>query len=216
MLKLFQKKKVRRKKSNMKIKVKRFIAFIIDIFIVSIISEALSNVSFINIYKDKYIETYSEYQKVYDEFVDNKITLEKYNSNVIHYNYELSKLSIISNSIYIVIFIAYFVGINCLYEGQTLGKKLMNIKIVGENDNKISAWIYLLRTILITGIFGTFLLTISILIFKENMYYNFSYIIGLIQYIFQLIVGISIVVNKNGKGLHDLICKTKVIELKTK
>lgn len=200
----------------MKIKVKRFIAFIIDIFIVSIISEALSNVSFINIYKDKYIETYSEYQKVYDEFVDSKITLEKYNSNVIHYNYELSKLSIISNSIYIVIFIAYFVGINCLYEGQTLGKKLMNIKIVGENDNKISAWIYLLRTILITGIFGTFLLTISILIFKENMYYNFSYTIGLIQYIFQLIVGISIVVNKNGKGLHDLICKTKVIELKTK
>ena len=200
----------------MKIKVKRFIAFISDIFIVSIISEALSNVSFINIYKDKYIETYSEYQKVYDEFVDSKITLEKYNSNVIHYNYELSKLSIISNSIYIVIFIAYFVGINCLYEGQTLGKKLMNIKIVGENDNKISAWIYLLRTILITGIFGTFLLTISILIFKENMYYNFSYIIGLIQYIFQLIVGISIVVNKNGKGLHDLICKTKVIELKTK
>ena len=197
----------------MKLKIKRFIAFIIDIFIVSIISEALSNVSFINIYKDQYIETYGEYQEIYDEFSNEDITLEEYNNKVIYYNYELSKLSIISNSIYIIIFLAYFVGFNCLYGGQTLGKKLMNIKIVSKNNNKISAWIYLLRTILITGILGTFLLTISVLIFKENAYYNFSYIIGLLQYILQLIVGISIMVNKNGKGLHDWICKTKVIEI---
>ena len=68
MLKLYQNKKIRRQKNNMKIKIKRFIAFIIDIFIVSIISEALSNVDFINIYKDQYIETYGKYQEIYDEF----------------------------------------------------------------------------------------------------------------------------------------------------
>lgn len=197
----------------MKLKIKRFIAFIIDIFIVSIISEALSNVSFINIYKDQYIETYGEYQEIYDEFSNENITLEEYNNKVIYYNYELSKLSIISNSIFIIIFIAYFVGTNCLYEGQTLGKKLMNIKIVNENNKKVSAWIYLLRTILITGISGTFLLIISVLIFKEDLFYTLSYIICLLQYISQLIIGISIIVNKNGKGLHDWICKTKVIEL---
>ena len=197
----------------MKLKIKRFIAFIIDIFIVSIISEALSNVSFINIYKDQYIETYGEYQEIYDEFSNENITLEEYNNQVIYYNYELSKLSIISNSIFIIIFIAYFVGANCLYEGQTLGKKLMNIKIVNENNKKVSAWIYLLRTILITGISGTFLLIISVLIFKEDLFYTLSYIICLLQYISQLIIGISIIVNKNGKGLHDWICKTKVIEL---
>lgn len=197
----------------MKLKIKRFIAFIIDIFIVSIISEALSNVSFINIYKDQYIETYGEYQEIYDELSNENITLEEYNNKVIYYNYELSKLSIISNSIFIIIFIAYFVGANCLYEGQTLGKKLMNIKIVNENNKKVSAWIYLLRTILITGISGTFLLIISVLIFKEDLFYTLSYIICLLQYISQLIIGISIIVNKNGKGLHDWICKTKVIEL---
>lgn len=197
----------------MKLKIKRFIAFIIDIFIVSIISEALSNVSFINIYKDQYIETYGEYQEIYDEFSNENITLEEYNNKVIYYNYELSKLSIISNSIFIIIFIAYFVGTNCLYDGQTLGKKLMNIKIVNENNKKVSAWIYLLRTILITGISGTFLLIISVLIFKEDLFYTLSYIICLLQYISQLIIGISIIVNKNGKGLHDWICKTKVIEL---
>ena len=197
----------------MKLKIKRFIAFIIDIFIVSIISEALSNVSFINIYKDQYIETYGEYQEIYDEFSNENITLEEYNNKVIYYNYELSKLSIISNSIFIIIFIAYFVGANCLYEGQTLGKKLMNIKIVNENNKKVSAWIYFLRTILITGISGTFLLIISVLIFKEDLFYTLSYIICLLQYISQLIIGISIIVNKNGKGLHDWICKTKVIEL---
>ena len=64
----------------MKLKIKRFIAFIIDIFIVSIISETLSTVSFINIYKDQYIETYDEYQEIYEEFSNEDITLEEYNT----------------------------------------------------------------------------------------------------------------------------------------
>ena len=132
---------------------------------------------------------------------------------MIYYNFELSKLSSISNTIYMIIFLSYFVGINCLYEGQTIGKKIMNIKIVSENNIKINGWIYLLRTLLITGIFSTFLLTISTMILNKETYYSFSYIIGLIQYIFQLVVCISILLNKNGKGLHDVICKTKVVEL---
>lgn len=197
----------------MKPKIKRFIAFIIDIFIVSIISETLSSINFINIYKEDYKEKYYEYEKIYDSFLEEEISINEYNEKVIYYNFELSKLSSISNTIYMIIFLSYFVGINCLYEGQTIGKKIMNIKIVSENNIKINGWIYLLRTLLITGIFSTFLLTISTIILNKETYYSFSYIIGLIQYIFQLVVCISILLNKNGKGLHDVICKTKVVEL---
>ncbi len=197
----------------MKLKIKRFIAFIIDIFIVSIISETLSSINFINIYKEDYKEKYYEYEKIYDSFLEEEISINEYNEKVIYYNFELSKLSSISNTIYMIIFLSYFVGINCLYEGQTIGKKIMNIKIVSENNIKINGWIYLLRTLLITGIFSTFLLTISTMILNKETYYSFSYIIGLIQYIFQLVVCISILLNKNGKGLHDVICKTKVVEL---
>ncbi len=197
----------------MKPKIKRFIAFIIDIFIVSIISETLSSINFINIYKEDYKEKYYEYEKIYDSFLEEEISINEYNEKVIYYNFELSKLSSISNTIYMIIFLSYFVGINCLYEGQTIGKKIMNIKIVSENNIKINGWIYLLRTLLITGIFSTFLLTISTMILNKETYYSFSYIIGLIQYIFQLVVCISILLNKNGKGLHDVICKTKVVEL---
>lgn len=197
----------------MKPKIKRFIAFIIDIFIVSIISETLSSINFINIYKEDYKEKYYEYEKIYDSFLEEEISINEYNEKVIYYNFELSKLSSISNTIYMIIFLSYFVGINCLYEGQTIGKKIMNIKIVSENNIKINGWIYLLRTLLITGIFSTFLLTISTMILNKEIYYSFSYIIGLIQYIFQLVVCISILLNKNGKGLHDVICKTKVVEL---
>lgn len=197
----------------MKLKIKRFIAFIIDIFIVSIISETLSSINFINIFKEDYKEKYYEYEKIYDSFLEEEISINEYNEKVIYYNFELSKLSSISNTIYMIIFLSYFVGINCLYEGQTIGKKIMNIKIVSENNIKINGWIYLLRTLLITGIFSTFLLTISTMILNKETYYSFSYIIGLIQYIFQLVVCISILLNKNGKGLHDVICKTKVVEL---
>ena len=56
----------------MKLKIKRFIAFIIDIFIVSIISETLSSINFINIYKEDYKEKYYEYEKIYDSFLEEK------------------------------------------------------------------------------------------------------------------------------------------------
>ena len=197
----------------MKLKLKRFIAFTIDIFIVSIICEALSTMNFINIYRDDYLKTYNEYQEIYDSFENNQITLDQYNENVIYYNYELSKDNIISYIIYIVIFTSYFVGLNCLYNGQTLGKKLMNIKIESKNNKKLNAWAYILRTILLTGIFGTFVLLILVFILKEKAYYDVSFIISLLQYILQLIICITTLLNKEGRGLHDIICKTKVVDL---
>lgn len=197
----------------MKLKLKRFIAFTIDIFIVSIICEALSTMNFINIYRDDYLKTYNEYQEIYDSFENNQITLDQYNENVIYYNYELSKDNIISYIIYIVIFTSYFVGLNCLYDGQTLGKKLMNIKIESKNNKKLNAWTYILRTILLTGIFGTFVLLILVFILKEKAYYDASFIISLLQYILQLIICITTLLNKEGRGLHDIICKTKVVDL---
>ena len=197
----------------MKLKLKRFIAFTIDIFIVSIICEALSTMNLINIYRDDYLKTYNEYQEIYDSFENNQITLDQYNENVIYYNYELSKDNIISYIIYIVIFTSYFVGLNCLYDGQTLGKKLMNIKIESKNNKKLNAWTYILRTILLTGIFGTFVLLILVFILKEKAYYDVSFIISLLQYILQLIICITTLLNKEGRGLHDIICKTKVVDL---
>ena len=197
----------------MKLKLKRFIAFTIDIFIVSIICETLSTMNFINIYRDDYLKTYNEYQEIYDSFENNQITLDQYNENVIYYNYELSKDNIISYIIYIVIFTSYFVGLNCLYDGQTLGKKLMNIKIESKNNKKLNAWTYILRTILLTGIFGTFVLLILVFILKEKAYYDASFIISLLQYILQLIICITTLLNKEGRGLHDIICKTKVVDL---
>ena len=197
----------------MKLKLKRFIAFTINIFIVSIICEALSTTNFINIYRDDYLKTYNEYQEIYDSFENNQITLDQYNENVIYYNYELSKDNIISYIIYIVIFTSYFVGLNCLYDGQTLGKKLMNIKIESKNNKKLNAWAYILRTILLTGIFGTFVLLILVFILKEKAYYDVSFIISLLQYILQLIICITTLLNKEGRGLHDIICKTKVVDL---
>ena len=197
----------------MKLKLKRFIAFTIDIFIVSIICEGLSTMNFINIYRDDYLKTYNEYQEIYDSFENNQITLDQYNENVIYYNYELSKDNIISYIIYIVIFTSYFVGLNCLYDGQTLGKKLMNIKIESKNNKKLNAWTYILRTILLTGIFGTFVLLILVFILKEKAYYDVSFIISLLQYILQLIICITTLLNKEGRGLHDIICKTKVVDL---
>ena len=196
----------------MKKLLKRLVAFIIDMFIVIIISEALSSIDFINIYKDEYQEEYAQYIELYNDALEEKVTLEEYNEKAINYNYNLGKLSIISSVIYIVITISYFVGFNCLYQGQTIGKKITRIRIVSSKDSNVKIWQYILRTIFLTGIFSNIVLILSVLFVNENVYYNISYLINIFEYILQLVIVITIILNKNGRGLHDIICQTTVVE----
>ncbi len=196
----------------MKKLLKRLVAFIIDMFIVIIISETLSRIDFINIYKDKYQEEYAQYIELYNDALEEKVTLEEYNEKAVTYNYNLGKLSIISSTIYIVITISYFVGFNCLYQGQTIGKRILRIRIISSKDSNVRLWQYILRIVLLTGIFSNVVLILSVLFMNENIYYNISYFVNVFEYILQLVIIITTIINKNGRGLHDIICQTTVVE----
>lgn len=196
----------------MKKLLKRLVAFIIDMFIVIIISETLSRIDFINIYKDKYQEEYAQYIELYNDALEEKVTLEEYNEKAVTYNYNLGKLSIISSTIYIVITISYFVGFNCLYQGQTIGKRILRIRIISSKDSNVRLWQYILRIVLLTGIFSNVVLILSVLFMNENIYYNISYFVNVFEYILQLVIIITTIINKNGIGLHDIICQTTVVE----
>ena len=134
----------------MKIVIKRFVAYAIDILIVSMISSLITSNTLINKDFKKYMDTYEKYEEVVDKYEDDKEALndaleyeaitddeydikleelnETFDKDNVNYNYKLIKLSIVSTIVSILVILLYFVVIQYYFNGQTVGKKIMKLK----------------------------------------------------------------------------------------
>lgn len=103
-----------------------------------------------------------------------------------------------------------------IYEGQTIGKKAIGIKIVKANGEKATLINYVLRYITILIIEGnTYVVTFSgIAFFFINQYYDkASQLNGILTGIFALSALIAFF-HKDRRAIHDFIGGTKVINIK--
>lgn len=103
-----------------------------------------------------------------------------------------------------------------IYEGQTIGKKAIGIKIVKANGEKATLINYVLRYITILFIEGnTYVVTFSgIAFFFINQYYDkASQLNGILTGIFALSALIAFF-HKDRRAIHDFIGGTKVINIK--
>lgn len=193
------------------------------------------NIDLINSYKDNKLTT-KEYQKIIKDnpkyekllkkyYKDDKLSKKNYNKLQKEYKetilkdykktyYKLDKYSIIYNISYVVVTILYFVFFNLITDGVTLGKKLTRLKIVNNNNkNKKIKWpTYLLRSIMLYQIIYYLAKVIFINILGINEYYTISNIIYDIHTYLLFIIIALITIRKDERGLHDIICETKVIE----
>ena len=244
---------------------KRFLAYLIDLFIVSIISSCIMVIPFINVNRDDYNKNYKKYNELYnnynkfsqdlaDYYDDNKLDNDEYEklisdnkdySNIVskyykdgklsekNYNklsddvnevfedkyksiyYKLSKYSVIGNIVQVIAIFAYFVGINLLTKGQTVGKKIMKLKIVSNKDSssKVSALSYFIRTLVLYNPIYYLALTVGVYVFSSNDFYNWALIWSNIKNYLDIIIIIMIVIRLDGRGLHDLLAGTRVIVL---
>ena len=195
---------------------KRLIAYLLDTLFVYLLISLISSIRIINPTYEKYEESYESYSEIIESFYNEEITAEemvKLNKDNL---YDLSKYSISSNVVIIVVIFAYFGLFQKYNNGQTLGKKIMKIKVVSNNDNEVSLGRYILRIlpmyyIFIGNVLAVFLNTLALFIFKSNL---FIYVNAFTTYLF-LIIGIISFVMMNKKqdnlGLHDILAKTKVV-----
>lgn len=103
-----------------------------------------------------------------------------------------------------------------IYEGQTIGKKAIGIKIVKANGEKATLINYILRYLTILIIEGnTYVVTFSgIAFFFINQYYDkASQLNGILTGVFALSALIAFF-HKDRRAIHDFIGGTKVINIK--
>lgn len=187
--------------------IKRLSAFLIDSLILSAI------ISFITIgFKLDTGDISEQLSSVMEQYENNEITVEEYSDNVLELNYELQKSTLVVNVLEVVLYIGYFIIFGYLNKGQTLGKKLCKIKVVNKDGNSPSIWNMIVRSLFIYGI-STLLFSTIFVNILDNKVFVYSYIIvNYVEAIFIMICFFMILYKKDGRGLHDILAKTYVIE----
>ena len=195
-------------------KIKRLFAYIIDIMIVGFVVSALANIDVINPYINGYLESYENFsEKLSSINGENAYEVISSDEFILQYKNTL-KYSAYSTGISFVCYILYFVGFQKWNKNQTVGKKLMKLKIINkDNSDNVNVWQYLIRTLILYNlIFGSINVCLSLWL-NNKLFFTMSMIVSIIGYVITYLCYAMILFRKDGKGLHDLISKTEVVEV---
>ena len=203
------------KKSSTDIKAmfsQRVLAFLIDLFILSIITSLITMFIPIN---DTATKLYEEQNRVLEGYVEGTVPMEEYVNQMIDLGYDISKQTVIISIVSIVISLLYYVVYPCYNNGQTFGKKLMKIKIKKTNDKELSMNDLLIRSMINNSVLVSIINVILVLFLSKDLYLSTSSLVGVIQYIVLIISLIMIAFTKNAQGLHDKVVHTEVVMVNT-
>ena len=190
---------------------KRISAYLLDFLLVLLLVTLLSYVPFLNPHRREYSEKCNELVNVYDQFLDEEISEAEYNEAYVPIAYQMYRLNTNYVIIDMVIVILYFAVLPFFNDGQTVGKKLFQIKIEGVHDKSLSFGQYLLRAVILNNVIISILLQVIVYMMDVNSYEFFYRNLNLAGYIIQYATLFLVFVRRDGRGLHDLIAGTKVV-----
>ena len=189
--------------------VKRVSAYIIDyliiFFIVSLVTTPFVDSKKVEKISNETIELQTKYQ---NNEVSSTELLQDYNDLY----YKLATNTGIVTFVTIILNILYFVVFQLYNKGQTIGKKLMNIKVIsmdGELNMNQMIFRVLISTTLLCDIINFALLIFS----SKNIYSPTAIILSTIQYIITFI-SIIMLTSKEGRTIHDMVAHTRVVSIK--
>ena len=189
---------------------KRVGAYAIDMIIIllvaRLIGSALPN-------QDKISAISVDSQAVVEEFSkavnsENVEELEKANEKMNSLNYQLSRASIPNDLMMVGLYFLYFIVFQRYNNGQTLGKKLLKLEVVDEDD-VVSFKKLMIRSVILYAMAFTLIDVLLVIILKESMYISVSTWVSLIKYLSLLCCFLPMLVGK--KGLHDKLAGTTVV-----
>ncbi len=186
----------------------RILAYIIDFIIVMMLSTLV--LTFVP--TNKNYEAYlNEYQTIQAEFLEGSLDPEEYVNKSVDIVYDIDYSNVIPMIIEISILILYYVVFQFYNKGQTIGKKLLKIRVVSEDLGEASMNQYIVRSLIVPSIASKMLIVSMVLFMGRRYYYYGSFTMQGIQIVLIIISVFMIMYSESGRGLHDRLAKTKVI-----
>lgn len=189
---------------------KRIIAFVIDIVIVSLVV-SLINLLPLDPYKDKYKDAYEKYNEVVQKSAEDE--KNDYKNEIIELNYEVYKYRTYSSMFSATALILYFGVLPLVMNGQTLGKKIMKLRVVSNNEKKLNFWKYLIRIVILNNIWLSLINIGAVYVVSGVKFYYVTYVISMLSSLIYMLNLIMVMFRKDNRGLHDMVAGTKVIEV---
>ena len=186
----------------------RLTAYIIDVIIISLITSIIFTSIPTN---NKELE--KQLSSLQDEVLSNSITYEEFVDEYQDLYYKNKKDTMTQSAITLTITIAYFVIFQYMNKGQTIGKKILHLRVVDNNTEKpLSIFKGLIRSLLIWNILSGTLGIVLIYILNKESYITSYLIISYLESIFIFITAMFTLYRKDNRGLHDIIINSKVIK----
>lgn len=189
--------------------VQRFIAFLLDIFILSSIASLISY-PFLDAKSINKLNKNSS--EVIEKYTTGEIDMDTYVDEAKGISYQLSQKQGVISLVTLFLSVLYFIVYQYYNNGQTVGKKVMNIKVVSSTDKEITMNSFIFRSLIVNSILVD-MVSFAIVIFgNETAYFYGVAICGIIKYTLLLICGFMVMWSKSGMGLHDRIAHTTVVK----
>ena len=192
-------------------KFRRLAAYLFDILIISLISSFFFSIVF-----SKQAEEYSKQSQEYiKEIYKTGSGIE--NEDILDETYyHMQKNGQTLNIINVSVQILYFIFLQYYLNGQTIGKKILKLRVVQEGEKKLVAGLFVLRGLILYGLPIKVIDLICLMNLNMKNYYTVSSILNRIYMVIIFAVMGTIIFREDERGIHDLICKTKVVSTKKK
>lgn len=199
----------------MNIKLRRIGAYLIDYIFVIFLIGLISQINIINPYYDEYYEAYQEYETMTNDILPSNALETVFKSDYINTYQNVLKYGTSISIISIIVYLLYFIGFQKWNNNQTLGKKLFNLKIVNKDKSKPVSWVqYIVRTIVIYNIIFNCLSLVFVWTLHDKSFIIATMIINAFSYLITYGSLLLILFRTDNKGIHDIICKTAIVENK--
>ena len=181
----------------------RAIAFLIDAILISLVASLCFRVfpQYTN-----YTKLNQQLEESYRSYLNQDITINEYVAQVNDLSYDIAYQEVPYMIIYITLTIGYFVVFQAKMNGQTIGKRLMRVRVVSmEKEEPVTTNQYLIRAMIN-------LVDLGMVLFMSKQVYGYVNIILVItQSIIMITCLVMVLYRKDARGLHDLAANTKVV-----
>lgn len=187
----------------------RAIAFIIDAVLVLFISSLCFRLfpQYTN-----YIKLNQQLEESYQNYLNHENTVQEYIAQVNDLSYDIAYQKVPYMIIYIGLTIFYYVIFQEKMQGQTIGKRLLRVRVVSaEKESVITTNQYLIRAMINQTLFLNLVDLGMVLFMSKHVYGYINIFLVITQFIIMITCLIMVLYRKDARGLHDIAANTKVV-----